>query len=259
MPLNRRLVLTGLFATFAFLSAPADAEQRLVVTIYAAASLTDVLKEIGAEFTARTGVLVKFNFAASSLLARQIEAGAPADLLFSADTEWMDYLQQRGLVQAKSRRIVAGNRLVLVASAGSGAQVVLTPGVDLAVLLGPRGKLAMADPEFVPAGRYGRAALVSLGAWDALAGRLARAQNVRDALLYVARGEAPLGIVYDTDARVEPKVRVLGIFPATTHAPILYPAALTRRSTNPMAQAFLDSVVSASGREAFQRFGFLLP
>jgi len=257
--MRRRLVLKGLSLGLALLAAPTRAGQRKAITIYAAASLADVLQDIAADFTARTGTAVKFNFAASSLLARQIEAGAPADLFFSADVAWMDYVQQRGLIQGKSRRIIAGNRLALIAPVGGSAQVALTPGVDLAALLGPRGKLAMADPEFVPAGRYGRSALVSLGAWDALADRLARAQNVRDALLYVARGEAPLGIVYETDAKVEPKVRVLGVFPAASHAPILYPAALTRRASAPMAQAFLDAVVSTAGRAFFLRHGFILP
>lgn len=257
--MHRRRLLQAIALGLALTCMPAVARETPALTVYAAASMTDALKEIGADFTARTGTPVRFNFAASSLLARQIQAGAPADVFFSADIEWMDYLQQRGLVLPKSRRIVAGNRLVLIAPAGSTTRVALTDGVDLVTPLGPRAKLAMADPEFVPAGRYAKSALVSLGAWDALADRLARAQNVRDALLYVARGEAPLGIVYETDAKIEPKVRVLAVFPARTHAPILYPAALTRQATQPMAQAFLDAVTAQAGRATLQRFGFVLP
>lgn len=225
--------------------------------VFAAASLTDALSEIGAEYETRTERSVTFSFAASSALARQIEAGARADLFVSADQEWMDYLQQRGLVAPQSRRDIAGNRLVLIAPAESDVRVDIDDAVALGGALGS-GRLSIADPDIVPAGRYARASLEKLGAWKSVEGRLARAENVRMALAYVARGEAPLGIVYATDARIEPRVRVVAAFPASSHPPIRYPAALTRSASSHAAD-FLDFVAGPQGRAILARHGFTTP
>jgi len=223
--------------------------------VFAAASLTDVLGEIGKEYQAKTGKRVKFSFAASSALARQIEAGARADLFVSADLEWMDYLAERKLIAADSRRNVAGNRLVLVAPADSTARIEVIDGLDLRGTLGER-RLAIADPDIVPAGRYAKAALEALHGWSGVSDRLARAENVRVALAYVATGEAPLGIVYETDARVEPRVRIVGRFPAESHPEIRYPAALTRVAGGD-AKGLLDFLGSPQARAAFTRHGFV--
>jgi molybdate transport system substrate-binding protein len=226
------------------------------VTVFAAASLTNVLDGLGREFTRTTGVPVRFSFASSSILARQIEAGAGADVFFPADQEWMDYLERRSRIQKPSRRNVAGNQLVLIAPRASEVQLVIEPGFPLVAALG-RGRLATGDPDSVPAGRYARAALRSLGAWDDVADRLVRADDVRHALMFVARGEAPLGIVYATDARVDERVRIVGTFPADSHPPITYPVALTRRA-GPDAERFVQFVVGDAGRAAFERSGFTM-
>jgi molybdate transport system substrate-binding protein len=236
-------------------SAADDPPAHLLV--FAAASLTDALGEIGAEYETRMRRSVTFSFAASSVLARQIEAGARADLFVSADEEWMDYLQQRGLVAPQSRRDIAGNRLVLIALAESDVRVDIDDAVALGAALGS-GRLSIADPDIVPAGRYARASLEKLGAWKTVEGRLARAENVRVALAYVARGEAPLGIVYATDARIEPRVRVVAAFPASSHPPIRYPAALTR-SASAHAADLLDFIVGPRGRAILARHGFTTP
>ena len=223
--------------------------------VFAAASLTDVLGEIGKVYESTTGKRVKFSFAASSALARQIEAGARADVFVSADLEWMDYLADRKLIAADSRRNVAGNRLVLIAPADSTARIELTDGLDLRGTLGER-RLAIADPDIVPAGRYAKAALEALHGWSGVSDRLARAENVRVALAYVATGEAPLGIVYETDARVEPRVRIVGTFPAESHPEIRYPAALVSVARVD-ARGFLDFLGSSQARAAFARHGFV--
>jgi len=199
-------------------------------------------------------VKVKSSFDSSSVLARQIEAGAPADVFFSADTAWMDYLQTRNLIQAASRKNVLGNRLVLIAPADSQIQLKIAPHFPLAAALG-EGRLATGDPDSVPAGRYARAALTKLGVWDELAPRLARAENVRVALLYVARAEAPLGIVYASDALADKRVRVVDIFPADTHEPIVYPIALTT-SAKSAAAAFVAYLTGPQGHDIFVKYGF---
>lgn len=229
------------------------AEDGLLV--FAAASLTDVLGEIGKVYESTTGKRVKFSFAASSALARQIEAGARADVFVSADREWMDYLADRKLIAAASRRNVAGNRLVLIAPADSTARIEVIDGLDLRSTLGER-RLAIADPDIVPAGRYAKAALEALHGWSGVSDRLARAENVRVALAYVATGEAPLGIVYETDARVEPRVRIVGTFPAESHPEIRYPAALTSVAGGD-ARGFLDFLGNFQPRAAFTRHGFV--
>jgi molybdate transport system substrate-binding protein len=222
--------------------------------VFAAASLSEALDEVGRAFTTRTGVRVNASYAASSVLAKQIEAGAPADAFFSADLTWVDYLDQRGLLKRGSRRDVLGNSLVLIAPADSPLRLDITPGFDLAAALGD-GRLASADPDSVPAGRYANAALSTLGVWDSVAGRLARAENVRAALAYVARGEAPLGIVYGTDARAEKRVRVVDVFPADTYPPITYPVALTVHA-RPQAERLADFLGGAQARQIFVRYGF---
>jgi molybdate transport system substrate-binding protein len=229
----------------------------LPVTVYAAASLQDALGRLGAEFTARSGVPVKFSFAASSLLARQIEAGAEADVFVSADQAWMDYLEQRGRLRPGTRRTLLGNRLALVAPADSPVALTLGPDTPLAAALGG-GRLATGDPDSVPAGRYARAALTRLGLWDRVADRLVRAEDVRSALAFVARGEAPLGIVYATDARIDPRVRIVALFPEDTHPAIAYPGALTN-GARAGAQAFLDFLAGARARAVFEEFGFTTP
>jgi len=224
------------------------------LTVYAAASLTESLQACADRYTAETGKPVRLSFAASSALARQIEAGAQADLFVSADTEWMDFLSQRGLIQPLTRRDLVGNRLVLIAARDDTITLRIAPGFPLAGRLG-KDRLAVADPDAVPAGRYARAALSSLHVWDAVATRLARADNVRAALQYVARGEAKLGIVYETDARADPRVRILDVFAADTHPPIRYPAALTATAA-PGAADFLAYLKSAAAASIWANYGF---
>jgi molybdate transport system substrate-binding protein len=233
-------------------SKPAGAGASLLV--YGAASLADALGEAARVFGERTGIDVKTSFASSSVLAKQIEAGAPADVFVSADPEWMDYLAQRGLIKAGSRHDLLGNRLVLIAPADSRVELRLRGGANLAAALGA-GRLAAGDPDGVPAGRYARAALVKLGLWDQVSARLVRAENVRAALEYVARGEAPLGIVYRTDALADRRVRVVDTFPADSHAPIIYPVALTAHA-GPAAARFAAFLTSGPARQIFVRYGF---
>lgn len=233
---------------------PAPAKPLLV---YAAASLTDALGEIGRGFEAAGGPPVKFSFAASSMLARQIEAGADADVFASADGEWMDYLQSRQLIRADTRRDVLGNRLVLIAPADSRVDLKIAARFGLAGALGEGGRLATGDPDSVPVGRYARAALRTLGVWDGVADRLVRADSVRTALAFVARGDAPLGIVYATDAAIDRRVRLVDTFPVTSHPKIVYPFAVTARGGSGAAK-FLDYVRSAAAAAVFRRHGFII-
>jgi molybdate transport system substrate-binding protein len=228
--------------------------QPAAVMVFAAASLTDSLKAVADAYKAKTGVTVTLSFGASSTLARQIDQGAQADIFMSADTDWMDFLQKGGLVAEGSRKDLLGNRLVLITALGSKAAPSIAPHFDLAGALG-EGRLALADPASVPAGKYAKAALVSLGVWDSVASKVAPAENVRVALEYVARGEAPLGIVYATDAKASPSVKVVGIFPENSHAPVTYPVALTK-SASPAARGFLAFLGGGSARAIFQRAGF---
>ena len=233
----------------------AAADDSGTVLVFGAASLTDVLDDLSKAFGEKTHIPVKSSLAASSVLAKQIEAGAPADVFFSADREWMDYLQQRSLLKPGSRHDVVGNRLVLIAPAGSTVTVKIGRGVDFGPALGPQGKLATGDPDSVPVGKYARAALRKLGVWDTVSGRIVRAENVRAALAFVARGEAPLGIVYKTDALAEKKVRIVAEFPTDTHEPITYPIALTVHG-GPAAQQFVDFVRTRAASEVFRKYGF---
>jgi molybdate transport system substrate-binding protein len=231
------------------------AEDSGTVLVFGAASLTNVLDDLGKAFTEKTKVPVKSSLAASSVLAKQIEAGAPADVFFSADLEWMDYLEQRKLLKPGSRHDVVGNSLVLIAPADSTVTVKIEKGVDLGAALGPQGKLATGDPDSVPVGKYAKAALEKLAAWDKVSGQIVRAENVRAALAFVARGEAPLGIVYKTDALAEKKVKIVAVFPADTHPPITYPIALTTHG-GAGAQQFVDFVRSKPAGEIFHKYGF---
>jgi molybdate transport system substrate-binding protein len=235
------------------------AQAQQAVTVFAAASLTDAMRALGGAWQARGNPAPRLSFASSSALARQIEQGAPADLFASADEPWMDYLQQRNLIVNGTRVSPLGNALVLVAPADRARPVTLARGTDLAAILGPNGRIATGDPAHVPVGRYAQAALEWMGQWQALAPRLARADNVRAALLLVERGEAPLGIVYATDAAASPGLRVVGTFPAESHAPITYPFALTRRAEgDAQARALLAFLTGAEALPIWQRFGFTL-
>lgn len=228
-------------------------------TVFAAASLTDVFKALGEQWTARGNPVPRFSFAASSTLARQIEQGAPADVFASADEQWMDYLQQRQLIVDATRTSPIGNALVLVAPANAAMPVTLAKDTDLAGMLGADGRLATGDPAHVPVGIYAQQALTWMGQWDTLNPRLARADSVRSALLLVERGEAPYGIVYGTDAAIAPNVRVVGIFPAESHPPVTYPFALTRRAVdNVAAKALLAFLTGPDSQETYRRFGFSL-
>ncbi|MCB1500172.1 MAG: molybdate ABC transporter substrate-binding protein [Bauldia sp.] len=239
--------LLGLFAT------PVLAGD---VTVFAAASLKNALDEIAADYREETGKRVLVSYAGSSALAKQIEAGAPADIFFSADLAWMDYLGERDLIRKDTRETLLGNAIVLVAPADSAATLTVEPGMDLLAVLGAEGRIAMANIESVPAGKYGKAAVESLGIWSAVAPRVVQADNVRAALAFVAAGEAPLGIVYRTDANSEPRVKVVGAFPADSHPPIIYPVAMTTWSQNPEARAFFDYLRSDKARLAYQKQGF---
>lgn len=254
--LSRRMLLAVLLLSSQSIMA-AQPEPRQPLVVFAAASLTDVLQQIGPQYTAASGVPVKFSFAASSALARQVESGARADVFFSADQEWMDYLAQRNLIDTPSRRNLLGNRLVLIAPHTSNVALTLAPDAPLLAALGSKGRLATGDPDSVPAGRYAKAALQSLNLWQGLQPRIVGVENVRAALMYVARGETPLGIVYATDAAVEPRVRIVDTFPQDSHPPITYPVAAIR-GAGVDAQSFLDFLRSEAASRAFTSAGFSL-
>lgn len=258
---RRRLVLRlcGLVAAALLPWSAAAAADGPPLTVFAAASLKESMDEAAAAYEAATGQPVRVSYAASSALARQIGQGAPADVFVSADLAWMDALQADGLVDAGSRSALLGNTLVLVAPAASPAQPLeLRPGLDLRPLLGRDGRIALGLVDSVPAGRYARAGFQSLGMWDALAPRVAGVENVRAALMLVARGEAPLGVVYGSDARAEPRVRVLATFPPGSHPEIVYPAARVAASRHPHAAAFVRWLQAPAARAIFRRHGFSL-
>ncbi len=227
------------------------------LTVFAAASLKESMDEAAVAFRRDTGQEVRVSYAGSSALARQIERGAPADVFVSADVDWMDVLQSKGLIDAATRSALLGNTLVLVAPKDSAAHAIaLDANTDLLPLLGERGRIALALVDSVPAGRYARAAFDSLGMWEALRPRTAEAENVRAALLLVARGETPLGVVYGSDARAEPRVKVLATFPQRAHPPIVYPVAKVKASTHPQAAAFVRWLRAPAAREIFRKHGF---
>ncbi len=228
------------------------------LTVFAAASLKNALDEVDAAYArAPGGVPVTASYAASSTLARQIEQGAPADVFVSADGDWMDYVAERGLIRTGTRANLLTNTLALIAPRDSAVKLRMGRGVAIAAALGS-GRLAMAGPD-VPAGRYGRAALTSLGVWDSVKSRTALGENVRATLQFVARGEAPLGVVYDTDAMADPSVRIVALFPKASHPQILYPVAVVARSRNPAAAAYVRFLASPTAGAIFRKYGFARP
>ncbi len=261
----------GFIAVMLLLAAAAPGAARArdtaAITVFAAASLMDVLREIGALWAARGHIAPRFSFAASSTLARQIEQGGRVHLFASADEPWMDYLVARGLIAVGTQRSLLSNRLVLIVPRVIVPRVIVpnvpgrgaaAQGLDIPARLGVAGRLAIGDPRHVPAGIYAEQALRKLGLWEQLAPRLARTENARAALLLVERGEAPAGIVYATDAMGAPGVAVAGLLPADSHARITYPFALTREGDTMEARAFLDFLSSDAARAVFLRHGFLL-
>jgi molybdate transport system substrate-binding protein len=243
-----------LLTAFFGLPVRAAEEDKQSITVFAAASLTNVLQDLGDAYTKDSLVTIRFSFATSSALARQIESGSRADMFFSADQEWMDYLQARQLIQPATRHDVLGNQLVLVAPTQSKVNLKIEPHFALARILG-KGRLATGDPDSVPVGRYAHQALANLGVWDEIAPRLVRADSVRSALAFVDRGEAALGIVYATDALIDTGVRVVDVFPAASHSPIVYPVALTV-GARPDAAGFLAYIRGPAGDMAFKHYGF---
>jgi len=252
--MRRRLVLFAAFASTLALAAPSQA-QDITLTMFAAASMKNAVDDINAAFTRATNIKVVSSYAASSALARQIEQGAPADVFASADLEWMDYLAQRNLIKPDTRVNLLGNRLVLIAPKDSNiGNVTIGPGFNLAALAG-NGRIATGDVRAVPVGRYAKAALEKLGAWTAAEPKFAMAENVRAALVLVARSEAALGIVYETDAKVEPGVKIIGHFPEDSHQPITYPVALTV-TAKPEAGRYINFLRSNTAKGIFERYGF---
>ncbi len=225
------------------------------LVIFAAASLKNALDGANAQWQKDTGKTAKISYAASSALAKQIEQGAPAQIFISADLDWMDYLAGKNLIKADTRSNFLGNRIVLVAPKDKAQPVEIKAGFDLAKVVGD-GRLSMANVDSVPAGKYGKAALEKLGVWASVSGKIAQAENVRAALLLVSRGEAPAGIVYQTDAASDPSVAVIGTFPADSHPPIVYPVALTANAGHSDAAGFLTFLKSAKARPFFDVQGF---
>lgn len=250
--------VAGLAALLFTAMPPALAQESPI--IFAAASLKNALDNINAAWNEEAGKEATISYASSSALAKQIEEGAPADVFISADLDWMQYLAERDLIDPDTEVRLLGNRIVLIAAADSDADIAIEPGFDLAGLLGDE-RLAMGSVDAVPAGRYGKAALESLGVWDSVADKVAQAENVRAAMALVSLGEAPLGIVYQTDAAADPEVRIVGLFPEDTHPPIIYPVALTADTANPAAAEFLAFLRSEKAAELFEEQGFsvLLP
>jgi len=248
----RRTALAFLFALFA--AVPAQAQDK-TVTVFAAASMKNAIDDINAAFTKATGIKAVASLAASSALAKQIEQGAPADMFASADLDWMDYLEKKNLIKNDSRVNLLGNRLVLIAPKESKLDnVTIGQGFDIAKLAGD-GRIAVADVRAVPAGKYAKAALEKLGGWSAAEPKLASAENVRAALALVGRGEAPLGIVYETDAKIEKNVKIVGRFPEGSHPAIVYPVALTVNA-RPEAARYLNFLRSSLAKTIFETYGF---
>jgi molybdate transport system substrate-binding protein len=251
--------LAGLFLSLVILCgsiySPAQAEDKTLV-VFAAASMKNALDDIDTAFTAKTGVKVSASYAASSTLAKQIEQGAPADIFVSADTDWMDYAVGKKNINESTRINLLGNSIVLIAPKDSKIDnVTIGPGFDLAKLAGD-GKIATGDVKAVPVGKYAKAALEKLGAWQTAEPKFAMAESVRAALTLVARGEAVLGIVYSTDAKVEPGVKIVGTFPADTHPPIIYPVAATA-TAKPEANDYMSFLRSQAAKTVLEKYGFV--
>lgn len=241
------------FALTLLLPFAAQAQQ---LTVMAAASLTDSMKDISALWEKAGHKPLQMSFGASSTLARQIEQGAPANLFASADEQWMDYLAKRDLIAADTRKSLLGNDVVLIVPADKPQHVTIGPGFDLLALLGTGGRLAVGDPAHVPVGIYAEQALKKLGMWDAVVPRLARTEDVRAALRFVELGEAPAGIVYSTDAAVSKGVSIAGVFPDNTHDPVTYPFAVVKTGDNPEARALMSFLAGPEARDVFVRRGF---
>ena len=236
--------------------APRTLTAQEQITVFAAASLKNALDDTNAAFTKATGVKVTASYAASSALAKQIEQSAPADVFISADLQWMDYVGERKLIKPDTRVNLLGNKLVLIAPADSKiANVTIGQGFDIAKLAGS-GRIAVADVNAVPAGRYAKAALEKLGAWAAAEPKLAQAENVRATLAFVARDETPIGIVYETDAKVEPRVKVIGAFPDNSYPPVTYPVAATATTTKQSVSQYLHFLRSPAAKVIFEKYGF---
>jgi len=236
--------------------APRTLTAQEQITVFAAASLKNALDDTNAAFTKATGVKVTASYAASSALAKQIEQSAPADVFISADLQWMDYVGERKLIKPDTRVNLLGNKLVLIAPADSKiANVTIGQGFDIAKLAGS-GRIAVADVNAVPAGRYAKAALEKLGAWAAAEPKLAQAKNVRATLAFVARDETPIGIVYETDAKVEPRVKVIGAFPDNSYPPVTYPVAATATTTKQSVSQYLHFLRSPAAKAIFEKYGF---
>ncbi|MBO1909487.1 molybdate ABC transporter substrate-binding protein [Microvirga sp. 3-52] len=245
------VILLGL--GFSLGSAHAQSKE---VVVFAAASLKNAVDAAAAGFAKDTGrPTPKISYAASNTLAKQIEAGASADVFLSADLDWMDYLASKDLIRPDTRVNLLGNRLVLIAPKDAMVSLTIGSRFNLAAALGS-GKLAMANVDAVPAGKYGKAALERFGVWEAVKSQVAQADNVRGALLLVSRGEAPLGIVYQTDATADPNVKIVGVFPEDSHPPIIYPMAVTKDSTHADAVAFVTYLRSGASKPAFEKQGF---
>ena len=256
MEITRRIWFgAALAATLSFTGRAVFAEGSAGPTVFAAASLKNAMDDAGTRWAADGHAAPRLSFAASNVLEKQIEQGAPADLFFSADIDWMDAAQKAGLIRAGTRVDLLGNEIVLVAPVGSSAKVDLEPGTDLSEALNG-GRLAMGNVDAVPAGKYGKAALERLGAWNGVKDHVVQADSVRAALAFVARGEAPLGVVYATDAAAEPRVEVVSTFPADSHPPIIYPLAVTANANNPDAADFLGFLRGAAAAKIFEKRGF---
>ena len=247
-------LVRALAIVLAVLAEPAFAQSREVVVL-AAASLKNALDDATAAWTTQTGRATRISYAASSQLAKQIEAGIPADLFISADVPWVDYVAERKLIKLASRVDFLGKEIVLIAGKNSKVGIIIDKGFPLRAALGD-GRLAMANIDAVPAGKYGKASLEALGVWPSVADRVAQAENVRMAMMLVSRGEAPLGIVYRTDAAADPGVRIVGTFPSGSHPPIIYPMALLASSTKPDAEALVAFLRSPAARLLFEKQGF---
>jgi molybdate transport system substrate-binding protein len=247
----------GIFSLLGALAgAPQAASAQDTLTVFAAASMKNALHDTNAAFTKASGVKVTASYAASSALAKQIEQGAPADVFVSADLKWMDYAAEHKLIKPDTRINLLGNRLVLIAPKDSKLDKVdIGQGFDIAKLAGD-GRIAVADVKAVPAGLYAKAALEKLGAWKAAEPKLAMAENVRATLAFVARDETPIGIVYETDAKIEPKVKIVGVFPAGSHEPVTYPVAVTTAGTNAAVTRYLAFLRSGAAKTIFEKYGF---
>ena len=252
------ILASVMVATSCPVTAQAQNAETTTLTVFAAASLKNALDGAASAYKASTGNKIVISYAGSSALAKQIEQGAPADIFISADLDWMDYVAKAKLIKDGTRSNFLGNRLVLIAPQSSSVSLKIGKDFGLAAALGD-GRLAIADVKAVPAGKYTHAALEKLGVWTTVEPKLAQAENVRSALALVAQGEAPFGIVYETDAAAEPKVKIVDAFPDDTHPPIIYPIAVTAASKNPdAALAFIGYLKSAEGQAAFTKQGFTI-